>query len=177
MKIPTRYISLIFLLICVPVSAWAIAYRPTNDAVRFVAEEIRDRTSKLENYDEINSQYRKMKTIADAIQEANEEACARIPEFHTADQWLESASDAALSFGLIVQAVTTSGERDEGEYKVLPVDFNVSGSFSSVYKLLQHLEKMARLSRVETLTLRRLDDERVEARLVIHLVFGKGGEK
>ena len=58
MKIPTRYISLILLLICVPVSAWAIAYRPTNDAVRFVAEEIKDRTSKLENYDEINSQYR-----------------------------------------------------------------------------------------------------------------------
>ena len=76
-----------------------------------------------------------------------------------------------------MQAVTTSGERDEGEYKVLPVDFNVSGSFSSVYKLLQHLEKMARLSRVETLTLRRLDDEKVEARFVIHLVFGKGGEK
>ena len=61
MKIPTKYFSLILLLICVPVSAWAIAYRPTNDAVRFVAEEIKDRTSKLENYDEINSQYRKMK--------------------------------------------------------------------------------------------------------------------
>lgn len=177
MKIPTRYISLILLLICVPVSAWAIAYRPTNNAVRFAAEEVKERTSKLGNYDEVNSQYRKMKTIADAIQKANEEAYTRIPEFHTADQWLESASDAALSFGLIVQAVTTSGERDEGEYKVLPVDFNVSGSFSSVYKLLQHLEQMARLSRIETLTLHRLDDERVEARLVIHLVFGKGGEK
>jgi Tfp pilus assembly protein PilO len=177
MNIPIRYFSLIALLVAVPVSAWAIAYRPMNNAVLSAAEEIRQRTKKLSNYDDVNSQYREMKTILNSLVEANENALLRIPTSHNADQWLESASDAAVSFGLVVQSVTTSGERDEGAYKLLPVDFVVSGSFASVYKLLQHVEQMTRLSRIESMTIHRLDNEKVEVRLVIHLVFSEGGEK
>lgn len=174
MKVPMRYVSLVVLLIAAPVSAWAIAYRPMNTAVHTVADEIRQRTSRLANYDEINMQYREMKTISESLQKVSDQTMERIPLSHNAEQWLESASDAALSFGLIVNAVTTSGERTEGDYKILPVDFNVRGGFPSVYKLLQHLEQMHRLSRIDTLTVHRVDDEIVEARLVIHLVFGTG---
>ena len=115
-----------------------------------------------------------MKTVTASLQKTNEETMKRIPSSHNADQWLESASDAALSFGLLVNSVTTAGERNEGEYRILPIDFNVRGSFPSVYKLLQHLEKMHRLSRIDTLTVHRVDNETVEARLVVHLVFGEG---
>ncbi|MBC8202092.1 MAG: type 4a pilus biogenesis protein PilO [Planctomycetes bacterium] len=177
MNIPFRYFSLVVLLIAVPVSAWAIAYRPMNIAVHSAAEEIRERTSKLTNYDDVNSQYREMKTILDSLVEANTTALQRIPSSNNADEWLESASDAAVSFGLVVQSVTTSGERDEGAFKLLPVDFVVSGKFASVYKLLQHLEQMTRLSRIESMTIHRLDNETVEVRFVIHLVFGNGGEQ
>ena len=177
MIVPTRYLSLVVLLIAVPVSAWAIAYRPMNNAVRSAADEIRARTSKLTNYDKINMQYREMKTISESLKSVHSAALERIPQSHDADQWLESASDAALSYGLVVQSVTTAGERDEGEYKILPVDFIVRGSFSSVYKLLQHLEKMPRLSRIDSLIMHRADNETVETRLVIHLVFCKGGEE
>lgn len=177
MNIPIRYFSLVALLVAVPVSAWAIAYRPMNNAVHSAAEEIRQRTNKLSNFDDVNSQYRDMKTIYASLVKANENALQRIPSSHNADQWLESASDAAVSFGLVVQSVTTSGERDEGEYKILPVDFVVTGNFASVYKLLQHLEQMKRLSRIESMVIHRLDNERVEVRLVIHLVFSEGGQK
>jgi len=173
-KMPTRYISLVLLLVAVPVSAWAIAYRPMNNAVHSASDEIRQRTSKLANFDEINIQYREMKTITASLRKTNAESMERIPSSHNADQWLESASDAALSFGLVVNSVTTSGERDEGEYRILPVDFNVHGSFPSVYKLLQHLEQMHRLSRINTLTVHRIDNDTVEARVVSHLVFGEG---
>ncbi len=162
------------LLVAVPVSAWAIAYRPMNNAVHSAANEIRHRSSKLTNFDKINIQYREMKTVTASLQKTNEETMKRIPSSHNADQWLESASDAALSFGLLVNSVTTAGERNEGEYRILPIDFNVRGSFPSVYKLLQHLEKMHRLSRIDTLTVHRVDNETVEARLVVHLVFGEG---
>ncbi len=177
MSVPTRYISIVVLLVIVPVSAWAIAYRPMNNAVHSAAGEIRQRTSKLANYDEINKQYREMKKISATLQKANEESVERIPLSHNADQWLESASDAAFSLGLIVNSMTTSGERIEGDYTLLPVDFNVTGGFPSVYKLVQHLEQMRRLFRIDTLTVHRVNDEKVEARLVVHLVFGTGDIK
>ena len=177
MNIPIRYFSLVVLLVAVPVSAWAIAYRPMNNAVHSAAEEIRERTNKLSNFDDVNFQYREMKIMYTSLVEAHAIALARVPSSHNADQWLESASDAAVSFGLLVQSVTTSGERDEGSYTLLPVDFVVSGSFESVYMLLQHLEQMNRLSRIESMTIHRIDNEMVEVRLVIHLVFSEGGEK
>ena len=70
MSVPTRYISIVVLLVIVPVSAWAIAYRPMNNAVHSAAGEIRQRTSKLANYDEINKQYREMKKISATLQKA-----------------------------------------------------------------------------------------------------------
>lgn len=171
MKVPTRHLALIGLLIAVPVSAWAIAYRPMNNAVHGVAEEIRLRTSNLSYVDEINTQYRELRSLSKAIDESTLQATRRIPNQHDADQWLESASDAAMNLGLIVRSVTTSGERIEGKYNVLPVDLTISGSFESVYGLVQHLERMNRMTRVDRMSIHRINDAEVEARLIIHLIF------
>jgi Tfp pilus assembly protein PilO len=176
MNFSTKYVSIVALLLAVPLSAWVIAYEPMNNAVHSVAQEIKERTSKLLNYDEVNAQYRDMKTIVEAVHQAQEKTISRIPTSHGADQWLESASNAALQLGLVVQSVTTAGERVEGDYRVMPVDFNVHGSFASVYKLVQHFEQMDRLTKINQMTIHREDEENVNARFVVHLVFG-GGSK
>ena len=67
--------------------------------------------------------------------------------------------------------MTTSGERIDGQYNILPVDLTVSGSFESVYGLIQHLEQMNRMTRVDRMTIHRLNEDEVEARIVIHLIF------
>jgi Tfp pilus assembly protein PilO len=175
MKIPTRHIALIVLLIFVPVSAWAIAYRPTNSAVCGIAQEIRSRTQSLSHFDEINEQYRELKTLTRDLDESIEQLNSRIPTQHNAEVWLESASSAALGLGLIVRSVSTSGERAEGDVSVLPVDLTVAGKFESVYGLVQHLEQMERVSRVDRMTIHRADENSVEARFVIHLVFSGRG--
>ena len=174
MNIPSRYLALIALLVSVPVSAWAIAYRPMNNAVHSASTEIRDRTIKLTNYNKVNSQYRKMKSISTALEKIKVDVLDRIPTEHKADQWLESASDAAFDLGLLVQSVTTSGNRSDGEYQILPVDMNVSGDYPSIYKLIQHLERMNRVTRIERMSLHRESEEIVEARLIVHLIFGRG---
>jgi Tfp pilus assembly protein PilO len=177
MTYPTRYFALVLLLIAVPVSAWAIAYRPMNEAVQTVTTEIRERTSKLINYDEVNAQYREMRSIAQSLDVTNKKVASNIPRTHNADQWLESASDAALEYGLVVESVTTAGERIEGEYLVMPVDLKVQGSFSSVYKLVQHLEGMRRVTNINQLSITRKDENNVNARFVVHLIFWEGGSK
>jgi Tfp pilus assembly protein PilO len=171
MKIPTRHLALIGLLVAVPVSAWSIAYRPMNSAVHDVAEEIRMRTTALSHFDEINTQYRELKSLSKTLRKSMIQAENRIPLQHGADQWLESASDAALELGLLIRSVTTSGERIDGQYNILPVDLTVSGSFESVYGLIQHLEQMNRMTRVDRMTIHRLNEDEVEARIVIHLIF------
>ena len=174
MKIPFRYLALIGLLIAVPVSAWAIAYRPMNSTVHITAEEIRFRTDTLSNFGEINRQHREMRSLKASLETAKENAIQRIPAKHNAEQWLESASDEAQMLGLIVKSVTTSGVHDDGEYLILPVDMNVIGKFSSVYKLIQHLEQMESLSRIERMTLHKIDGETVEARLIVRLICKSG---
>ena len=176
MNIPARHLALVALLVAAPVSAWAIAYRPMNNVVHHTADEIRERTKKLTNYNRVNTQYRKMKSITHALHDAKVDALERIPPEHKADQWLESASHAASELGLLVQSVTTSGDRGEGEYRILPVEMNVSGGYPNVYQLIQHLERMERITRIEQLSIHRENDETVEARLIIHLIFGSGGE-
>ena len=171
MKIPTRHLALIGLLIAVPVSAWAIAYRPMNNAVHGVAEEIRLRTSNLSHYDKINSEYRALQFLSKKVSESTTQAVRRIPLQHGADQWLESASDAALGLELIVRSVTTSGERIDGEYNILPVDLTISGPFESVYGLIQHLERMDCMTRIDRMNIHRVNNEEVEARIIIHLIY------
>lgn len=172
MNYSTRHITLPCLLLAVPISAWTFAYRPMNFAVRSAAEEIKDRTSKLTNYDEVNKQYRDMKMISQSLAQANKMLMDRIPKSHNADQWLESASDAAMQLGLVVQSVTTSGEYEVGECKVMPVDLKISGNFESVYKLVQHLEQMDRVTNIYQMNISHENETSVYARFVIHLVFG-----
>ena len=176
MFIPIRHLALVGLLVAVPVSAWAIAYRPMNSAVHDVAEEIRVRTTSLSHYDEVNSQYRELKQITKSLQQATSLAKARIPHQHGADLWLESASKEAQLLGMTVKSVTTAGERSEGEYKILPVDLIVVGTFESLYSLLQHLEGMERISRIDKMSVHRMEDDVVEARVVIELIFSPGDE-
>jgi Tfp pilus assembly protein PilO len=176
MFIPMKHLALVGLLVAVPVSAWAIAYRPMNSAVRHVAEEIKARTTSLSYYDEVNTQYRELKRISKSLQQATSLAKARIPQQHDADLWLEYASKEAQNLGMTVKSVTTAGERPEGEYKILPVDLVVVGTFESLYNLLQHLERIDRISRVDKMSIHRIEDDFVEARVVIELVFSPGDE-
>ena len=171
MIVPTRHLVLVALLTIVPISTWAIAYRPMNIAVHAAADEIRTRTNRLENMGVINTQYRKIKEMTKNLTDSVNEISARIPPNPDAEQWLHSASDAAQVLGLIVRSVTTSGQREDGDFRILPVDMSVSGSFSNVYNLIQHFERMNRLSRIERMTIHRVDDDQVDARLIIHLIF------
>ncbi len=177
MIISQRYFVLIGLLVAAPVSAWAIAYRPMNHVVHKVSEEIRIRSSCATRFEEINEKYRKLRALTKNINEATSEARSRVPSEHGADQWLESASETAQNLGLVVRSVTTSGQRVEGEYVVLPIDMYVSGTFENVYMLLQHFERMNYFSRVDRMNIHRVGDNVVEARVVVHLIYSAEGEK
>ncbi len=172
-----RHFALIGLLVAIPVSAWAIAYRPMNTVVFTVAEEIRTRTNYYSHFENINEKYRELKSLTNTLNEATLEARSRVPSEHGADQWLESASETAKELGLIVRSVTTSGDRSEGEYVVLPVDISVNGTFENIYMLLQHFERMEHISRVDRMNIHRVEDGLVEARLIVHLIFSAGGEQ
>lgn len=174
MNIPTKHLALVGLLIAVPISAWAVAYNPMNNAIGGVADEIRTRTTLLEHYEEVNTQYRELRSLTKMLERVTSEARERIPLHPDAEQWLESTSAAAREAGLIVRSVTTSGQRMEGEYGILPVDVNVSGSFESVYALLQHLEQMERITRIERMNIHKVKDNLVEARFIVHLLFARG---
>ena len=175
MNIPSKHLALVGLLIAVPMSAWAVAYNPMNNAIHEVADEIRNRTTLLEHYEEVNAQYRELRALTKMLESATAEARTRIPSQPDAEQWLESTSVAARDAGLLVRSVTTSGQRIEGEFGILPVDVNVFGTFESVYILLQHLEKMDRITRVDRMNIHKVKDDLVEARFIVHLLFANGG--
>lgn len=171
MNLPKRYLALFLLLATVPLATWAVAYQPINRAVANTAEEIRVQASRLATFPEIRDQHMEMRHMLGSLREASQVAFERIPETHNADEWLEAASRAAENFGLTVKSVTTSGTREEGSYSILPVDLSVSGSFEGVYGMIQSLEQLDRLGRVEQMTINRHGENLVDARFIIHLLF------
>jgi len=175
MNLPKRYLALFLLLATVPLATWAVAYQPINRAVADTAQEIRVQSFRLATFPEIRTQHMDMQHMIGSLKEASQVAFERIPDTHSADEWLEAASNSAENFGLTVKSVTTSGTRDEGSFSILPVDLSVSGSFEGVYGMIQSLEQFDRLGRVEQMTISRSGENFVEARFVIHLLFSSQG--
>lgn len=177
MRIPLKYISLICVLLATPLFTWVTVYRPTNQAVKDVSREIKVRTKQLSNISEVNSQYRKIKNAIEVINKSSDVAFAKIPKQHQAEQWLGEASSAAERSGLIVRSVTITGTRSNGEVGVLPVNMEVSGTFSGVYGLVQQFERMDRLIPIHRLEIRRNNDTSVDATIVLHLLFNDSGDE
>lgn len=63
----------------------------------------------------------------------------------------------------------------ESDFCVLPVDLNVSGSFESLYQLIQNIERMPRISRIDRLNIQLVDDNIIDARMIVELL-SKNGE-
>ena len=177
MNIPTRYISLFLVLVCTPLMIWVTVYRPTNRAVEDVANEIKTRTKQLSRFSEVNAQYRQMRSAINEITSASRAAVSRLPDQHHAEQWLAKASKAAELSGLVVRSVKIAGSRGGESWGVLPVNMEVSGSFSALYELIQRLERMERLVPIQRLDIRRTDDANVDATMVVHLIFDEGGHE
>jgi len=155
---------------------WLTVYRPTNLAVEDVATEIRTRTTQLSRFSEINSQYRQMQSAIGEMNTASTTAITRIPFQHQAEQWLGEASAAAELSGLLVRSVTIAGNKKGEPWGILPVNMELSGSFSGVYELIQRFERMDRLIPIHRLDLKRIDDATVEATMVVHLIFDERKE-
>ena len=170
-----RYALILSLLFTMPFSVWAFVYRPMNFAVYCVANEIKIRSKNLDYYDEVNRQYRNLKSITTVLDTSTASALSKIPSKSVSEKWLKSASDAAKEYGLLVRSVTTAGERIESDFCVLPVDLNVSGSFESLYQLIQHIERMPRISRIDRLNIQLVDDNIIDARMIVELLSKNGG--
>ena len=175
MNMPTRYISTFLVLVCTPLMIWVTVYRPTNRAVEDVASEIKTRTKQLSRFSEVNAQYRQMQIAINEITSASSAAVSRLPDQHHAEQWLGKASKAAELSGLVVRSVKIAGNRGGESWGVLPVNMELSGSFSALYELIQRFERMERLVPIQRLDIRRTNDANVDATMVVHLIFYDGG--
>ena len=174
MNVPLRYAVLVCVLVTSPLFVWLTVYRPTNQAVEDVAFEIRNRTQRLTKLSEINQQYRQMQRAIDVLDSATKAAHSRLPLQHQAEQWLGEASLAAEHSGLIVRNVAISGNRESGEYSLLPVNLEVTGPFAGVYELIQRFERMDLLIPIHNLNIQHVNDTTVDATIVLHLVIKEG---
>jgi Tfp pilus assembly protein PilO len=171
MNVHTRYVALVLVLVATPILVWLTVYRPTNQAVKNVANEIRSRTKQLSNFSEVNTQYRQMQNAISTLSDATEVAINRIPVQQQAEQWLGEVSIAAEQSGLFVQSITITGNRSDSELGILPVNIEVSGPFTGVYALIQRFERMERMIPINRLDIRRAKNATVDATLVLHLLF------
>jgi Tfp pilus assembly protein PilO len=156
---------------------WVTVYRPTNRAVEDVANEIKTRTKQLSRFSEVNAQYRQMRNAINEITSASRAAVSRLPDQHNAEQWLGKASKAAQLSGLVVRSVKIAGNRGGESWGVLPINMEVSGSFSALYELIQRFERMERLVPIQRLDIRRTDDANVDVTMIVHLLFDEAGSE
>lgn len=72
-----------------------------------------------------------------------------VPAQDDVDQVLRSLTEALEAFDLHQQEILTRSTRDGGTFRTTPVSMRFAGSFPATFGVLQHIESMNRLIRID----------------------------
>jgi hypothetical protein len=96
-----------------------------------------------------------------------------LPAESSVEHWLDRTWQAAEGGGMMVKAVTATGSREQGGMMLSAVEVEVSGDFAGFYELLQRLERIPQLSRIERMQVVADENGHIDASFSLHLFFSK----
>ena len=168
-----RHVVFLAMLIVVPLSAWLLAYRPANEGARRAIDRVMHLSGHLAQLEEVNRRERLMKESLDEIRNAMESSRELLPAESSVEHWLDRTWQAAEGGGMMVKAVTATGSREQGGMMLSAVEVEVSGDFAGFYELLQRLERIPQLSRIERMQVVADENGHIDASFSLHLFFSK----
>ncbi len=190
MKIGTREILFLLLLLAIPVGSWWLVFHPRSQKIAQAYDEIRTKREKLTALSKAATSISDLKSEIDRCNQDIAFFQSKLPQQKEMDQVLNDVWKLAQSSNLNVTGVRTinrTGNQSltdpSGPYAEQPVRLQLEGDFNNgLYSFLLELEKLPRITRIEKMDILAKKDEpgqpgegKVKAEIEMCVFFERSG--
>ena len=173
MRLGTRELIFLLLLLAVPIAAWFFVFQPRNAAVAQAREEIQHRQDKLVKLEAYTANIADLGEEIDKLVGAMELFEQKLPQQREVEVVLRKVWELAARNGLKPKSVRTDKpELDNGVLRQ-PLRMVIVGDFDGFYRFLQELERLNRITRLPALKLTKVnnDEGQVSAEMTLNVFF------
>ncbi len=151
MRFGLREIIFFVVLLAVPVASFLVLFKPRNEEISEVNDEIQEKQVKLDRVQEISSQ---IEDIGKEIEEgkvAIEAIEDKLPNRREVAVILDDVTRIAQENHLAVKNVKPEKEEPAAAYMELPLKIEMEGEFEGFYQFMLALESLPRITRMHNL--------------------------
>jgi len=166
MKLGLREILFVVLLMCIPLGAWAMVFRPRNARNEEMLRQIESKQEKLRELNQATGTIGDLKSEIAALEEAIEFFQSKLPSEKEMDKVLQEVWQTAEQNHLVTKSIRTLDSDRKSAFtfgggpREQPIAMQLDGDFMGFYAFLQALESRSRIMRISEMELQKPQRER-----------------
>ncbi|MEX0655505.1 MAG: type 4a pilus biogenesis protein PilO [Phycisphaeraceae bacterium] len=173
MKFGTRELIFVLVLLAMPVAAWFFVFQPRHEQLEEARQEIVAKQAKLKQLEAATVSIANLGQEIDKLAEAIEMFEEKLPAQREVEVILKEVWEMATAHDLTPRSVRTERIVPTAHYAELPIKMVIIGDFDGFYSFLLDLEKLPRITRTPTMTLRKVRNEegKMQADVTLSIFF------
>lgn len=177
MRFGIREIVLVATLLGILVASFTLVFLPQNAAIDRAKREIDHKMDLLEKLAAETDRNEALRERNEVIARRIAEVEDRLPSDKQVDAVIRQVSELAVRSGLNPPAMQNAKPVPAAQYWEQPLDLKTSGTFRGFYDFLIELERMPRITRINSMTLNRARNEegRMDVEFTLSIYFQNAG--
>ena len=155
MRIGFREIIFFMILLAVPAVSLFYVFKPRNEEIKELREEILAKQQTLREVDEISRKYENLEEVIAEGQRAILKIVEKLPSERGVADILEQVWVIARNHKLTQKGLKSLEPVREGQYMEQPLEITMAGDFDGFYQFMLELENLPRITRIHKLKLER----------------------
>ena len=174
MRFGVRELVFVLLLLGMPVAAYFFVFQPRNQQIAEARTEIAQKQTKLQQLEAATAAMSDLGEEIEKLSEAIELFEQKLPSQREEQVILKEVWELAARHQLKPKSVRTDKTVETSQYAELPIKMVILGDFDGFYSFLLELEKLQRITRTPTMTLKKLrgnEEGLMQADIVLSIFF------
>jgi type IV pilus assembly protein PilO len=178
MRFGFRELVFILLLMAVPAAAYFFVFSPRNVQIAQMRDEIRIKRAKLEQLSQATASMKDLGAEIDRLTQAVKVFEQKLPAQREVEVLLNQATELAGKQRLAVKSLRTDKAVAAAQYSEQPIKMVIVGDFDGFYSFLLDLERLKRITRMNQMQLKRIqnDEGQMQAEITLSIFFDPSGD-
>jgi type IV pilus assembly protein PilO len=178
MRFGFRELVFILLLLAVPAAAYFFVFSPRNVQIAQMRDEIRIKRAKLEQLSQATASMKDLGAEIDRLTQAVKVFEQKLPAQREVEVLLNQATELAGKQRLGVKSLRTDKAVAAAQYSEQPIKMVIVGDFDGFYSFLLDLERLKRITRMNQMQLKRIqnDEGQMQAEITLSIFFDPSGD-
>ncbi len=161
MKLGLREILFVVLLMCIPLGAWTMVFRPRNARNEELMRQIESKQEKLRELNQATGTIGDLKSEIAALEEAIGFFQSKLPSEKEIDKVLQEVWKTAEENHLVTKSIRTLDSENKSVFtssggpREQPITMQLDGNFMGFFSFLQALESQSRIMRISEMELQK----------------------